>query len=238
LELVKGAPALRRNYLDSILIRLDKTYSHELNRYERTLKQRNALLKRINEGLSRKDELEIWDAELEKHALILWEKRTVLIKEIQSFFETKYRKISKKEDKVYLEYMPKKDTEDFSADLRRRWEKDIVIGSTTVGPHRDDFIVYLNDKEASEYASQGETRSLVLSLKFSEIKILEAKHNTNVTLLMDDVFSELDHIRQQALLDLSLSRQTFITTTHIDEYIKISEENLYRIKSGKLITER
>ena len=233
LEVIRGAPGKRRNYLDSVLVRLDKEYAFQLGQYEKALKQRNVLLKGINDGSSSYEQLDIWNNLLNEYAQPLWEKREVLLNGFQEKIADIYTRLAKKDSSVRIEYQKKCESDDFIADLKAREQRDILLGSTSVGPHRDDFALYLNDHESAEFASQGETRSLILALKYCEIEALESQHGHSIVLLLDDVFSELDLERQGALLELAQERQTFITTTHLDDALPVLGK-VYEVKEGEI----
>lgn len=233
LEIIRGAPQMRRDYLDALLIRLDKNYAHQLQKYEKVLKQRNALLKQISRERKGREELKTWNPLLKEYAEMIWEKRQELLEKIQERLEPAYDSIAQKKDQVSIKYEPKRDSANFLHDLEKREEKDIILGSTSAGPHRDDFFLFLNQKLASHFASQGETRSLVLALKYIEIALLEERYQEKTTLLLDDVFSELDEARQKALLDLSTQRQTLITTTHLT--FPVSEQKVFWVERGKIL---
>lgn len=233
LEVVRGSPSIRRNYIDSLIIRLDKSYAYDLQHYEKILRQRNALLKKMQENNNAEGQLDVWDEALAKNAQPIWEKRKntleIFIKKLKKF----YKDLSLKDHDVDIDYITKGSPKTFSEELKERRKKDIIIGSTTAGPHRDDILMYLNKKLVSEFASQGETRSLMLSSTLSEVEMIEEMHGEKVTLLLDDVFSELDLNRQKALINLAKDRQTFITSTHIED-IDLKGK-IYKIEKGKAL---
>ena len=233
LLLIKGAPLLRRSFLNDLLVRVDTIYAECLYEYEKILKQRNALLKQIQKNEAKETDLEVWDLPLEKNAQIIWQKRESLLEKIEKEIQKNYFNISQQQKRITLKFCKKIDSNNFLDDLKKRWKKDVLLGTTTVGPHRDDFMISLNSHNANSYASQGEVRSLVLSLKLAEITVLEKKIQDNVTLLLDDVFSELDENRQQSLLALISSRQTFITTTSAHNF-KI-KGSFFQIQQGRII---
>ncbi len=234
LDLIKGSPGIRRDYLDSVLIRLDKHYAYEINIFEKILKHRNALLKKIQNRTSKIDEIEVWDKHFYEKSQPIWEKRFNLIQKIKEKLEDKYQLISSKKEHLSIIYEKKSDSENFLNDLKKRIERDIILGSTSIGPHRDDFQILLNKSNSSEFASQGEVRSIVLALKLLEVDLIEKEHDAKVTLLLDDVFSEIDLSRQKALLDLLKSRQGFITTTHLEENLERNTKKIFQVKDGHI----
>jgi DNA replication and repair protein RecF len=232
LIVLRGSPSVRRNYLDSLIIRLDTSYAYVLQKYEQTLRQRNALLKKISENPSNENQLDFWDETLAEKAFFIWEQRVKVIKEFEIIVQKTYKNLSFKDHIVNIEYILKGTPENFIQELKDQRKKDVIVGSTTLGPHRDNILFYLNEKLAADFASQGEIRSLMLSCTFAELEMIEKQNKCSAVLLLDDVLSELDNERQQALLDLTKNRQTFITGTSL-ENIDFSEK-IYTIADGKL----
>nr|HPO05842.1 DNA replication and repair protein RecF [Candidatus Gracilibacteria bacterium] len=210
-EFFFGSPASKRDYWDNLLSQLNNTYYTTLSRYEGVLKQRNRLLKQIREGLARKSELTAWDQELIPLGDLLWQMRQELAENWRLKISNYYQKLSQNTDLVDLAYKPKRDTLNWGEDLLKRQNKDILLASTTVGPHRDEWEWLIRGRSAREFASQGEQRSLILAAKLLEIQELESQFGKPAILLLDDVFSELDENRQLALAELCRGRQTFLS---------------------------
>jgi DNA replication and repair protein RecF len=224
----------RRNYLDALLIRLDKEYASLLRRYEKAVKQRNALLKSLQENPSLEAELSSWDAlvyELARPLVIL---RKSLIQELLPFVQKFAKKISPEMSEVFLEYTEKHPLDSFQEGLLERRKKDIILGVTTIGPHRDSFEYFLRGKNAQQFSSQGEKRTLILALKLAEIELLEQKKGQKSLLLLDDVFSELDLKRQSALLEVFSNHQVCVSVTHIDESIFLKNAKVIEVEKGRL----
>lgn len=230
--LIKGKPSIRRSYLDSLLIRLDKQYARVLQKFERSLRHRNALLKKIQGSKVAISELDIWDEKFYESSQEVWSKRMELIEKISDDLQKNYQKISDSLHDLKIVYQKKQDSDDFMQDLKNRRNKDIILGTSTIGPQRDSMEFFLAEKSAHMFASQGESRSIVLALKLSEIAILERNYHKKVVLMLDDVFSELDITRQSALLKLIKDRQTCITTTHLDDSLNLGEIKVFEVKSG------
>jgi len=234
LRIISDAPQNRRSFLDSLLIRIDKKFAFDLNNYQKIVKQRNALLKKINEWKLKIEQLNIWDEQLINFALLILEKRVKLIEDLKSQTSSFYKIISKKNKKMTIEYYTNLDEiskEWIRKKLKERIQRDLILWSTSVWPHRDDLKIYLDWKEMKEFASQWEIRTWILSLKYSEIEILKKK-TENITLLLDDVFSELDEERQKSLIELSKEYQTIITSTHMPEWL--SWEKIIKIKNWEI----
>jgi DNA replication and repair protein RecF len=208
LELVTEAPTLRRKFLDSVLSQVDREYRRALLSYEKGLRQRNRLLLRIREeGLSR-SQLLFWDRLLIKNGDYISTKRAEFIE-----YANSYPSINKMEFK--LEYDKSAISE---ARLEQYAEEEVSAATTLVGPHRDDFIfkVVSNgnkfDRDLSRFGSRGEQRMGILWLKMVELSFIKEKTGERPTLLLDDIFSELDHKHRKIVMDAAKKQQTIITT--------------------------
>jgi len=208
LELVTESPTLRRKFLDSVLSQVDREYRRALLSYEKGLRQRNRLLLRIREeGLSR-SQLLFWDRLLIKNGDYISSKRDEFIE-----YANSYPSINKMEFK--LEYDKSAISE---ARLEQYAEEEVSVATTLVGPHRDDFIfkVVSNgnkfDRDLSRFGSRGEQRMGILWLKMVELSFIKDKTGERPTLLLDDIFSELDHKHRKIVMDVAKKQQTIITT--------------------------
>jgi DNA replication and repair protein RecF len=231
LELVRGSPEIRRNWLDTLLIQLEPVYAHILHQYNQILRQRNAFLKRyINTPeKSLKSELAIWDAQL-----------------VTAGTKVIIRRNSGSSEVLQINYAPNVPLEKtspqelqtaFFAKLQQREFAELHRGITLVGPHRDEVELIINQTPARQYGSQGQQRTLVLALKLAELQLIEEVINEPPLLLLDDVLAELDPSRQNQLLDAIQDRfQTLITTTHLNafdaQWLK-SSQVLY-VNGGKI----
>ena len=227
INMLLQSPANRRRYLDIILCQTDKKYLRAFATYGKVLKQRNALLRACQQAPEAMMQLEYWERELVHHGKFLMEARIHLTQAIAKMLPEYYEAISGKSADVRVEYIasmpPEADEEGLLALLQSQRERDIFLGATTKGPHRDD-LAFLHDERAVEsFASRGDTRSFVLALKLGELAYIEKTTGVPPLLLMDDVFSELDRERQQRLLEnLPPHVQTFITTTHLPEQLDVA----------------
>jgi len=211
LHLLRGSPARRRQFIDHFISQLDPLYYSAIRKYERALKQRNNLLKKPHTA---RDELFIWDITLSEYGAYIIEKRIAFIEQINSRLNEVYNSIAKSNDIVLVHYsntyigdIKQKLLNDFHAHTAR----DMVVGFTGIGPHRHDVVFRFNNLPATDVASRGEVRTIVLAIKFIEVEIIEQITNIKPIILLDDVFSELDEDRQKSLL-LS-SGQVVITST-------------------------
>ena len=249
LELVRGSPEIRRNWLDTLLIQLEPVYAHILHQYHQVLRQRNAFLKRyINTPeKSLQSELAIWDAQLVTAGTRVIIRRDRAIKRLSPIASAWHASISGASEILEINYaanIPLEKTSPqelqgaFFAKLQQRAFAELHRGITLVGPHRDEVELIINQTPARQYGSQGQQRTLVLALKLAELQLIEEVINEPPLLLLDDVLAELDPSRQNQLLDAIQDRfQTLITTTHLSafdvQWLK-SSQVLY-VNAGKIL---
>lgn len=211
------APKWRRRYLDVLLSQLSSDYLKALSRYQSILKQRNALLKNIRDGLAQLDELDLWDEQLAAGAMQIYEARDELIADLVPLLQKYYQAIAHHEDHVEVELvstLSHANEKECLEHLRLGRTQDVGRGMSQFGPHRDDLEFRLNGQDMATFASRGEWRSMVLGLKFAEVQIIKQKTGQSPIVLLDDVFSELDEDRQRDLLGELSDEQIFLTTTH------------------------
>lgn len=215
LALIDGPPDGRRTYLDDLLEQLTPAYGALRRHYRRALSQRNALLKR---GLTIAGSQAFpWNVRLSELGGQIARSRQELIERLQSGASQLYEGLAGLPGRVELAYDSQWHHDHYESLLLRKLEAgletDVMRGFTTAGPHRDDLSVNLNGQPAAATASRGETRSLVLLLKVTELQLLAANRTQPPLLLLDDVFSELDASRRTALTRYLTGYQTFLTTT-------------------------
>ncbi len=232
-------PKLRRRYLDLMLSQLKSDYLIQLMEYNEACKQRNSLLKAIYDGKSKLDELDFWDAKLAQLAFYIIQSRIELIGDLQNLLVEHYQKISQSSDVIELIYKTEFITSSIQ-DILKAYEtnrkRDLIMGQTTIGPHRDDLQFFINSKDMAFFSSRGEWRSLILALKFSEITLIKKRTGETPILLLDDVFSELDADRQKYLFRACEGVQTFISTTHKEFVDSIPIENeLFYLDNGVIV---
>jgi DNA replication and repair protein RecF len=232
MQLISGSPSLRRQYMDRTLIQLDRQYLESFATYQKLLKQRNALLKQIQQRVSKEWELDMWDARLVTEAEVIWQKREAFIRYLCSVLRDFYKQISGNEENLFLRYNSQQ--ERFAERLTAHRESDIRSGATSIGPHRDDFTLLLDDRDLAEFGSRGECRSAVLSLKLAEIHYIEKQSKSRPLLLLDDVFSELDTSRREKLSALLQGYQSIITTTCADHVSALKNTKIYEVAGGSL----
>ena len=228
LFLVKGAPALRRRYLDAELSQASPAYYGELLRYTRILKQRNAVLKDIRERLAAPDDLPPWDAQLAKSAAYIVTRRIAAVAQLGALSARVQAVLAAGEELALAYEIAGAGAEDFAEDdmteslhvwynkmLCEGRARDIARAATGVGPHLDDLVLRVGGMSLRSYGSQGQQRTGALALKLAELFYLQENIGEAPILLLDDVMSELDVDRRRALLDFIRHEhiQTFITAT-------------------------
>ena len=227
IQILKGGPQNRRKFLDMMISQLKPNYMYHLNLYLKTLEQRNNYLRQIKEEKKDENLLDIWDEKLVEHANIIYQYRNEFIKEIHS-------EITNHKEEIEIEYLSECQTkEKYLSLLKERRKLDIIKGFTTKGIHRDEFVISINGKQLDIYGSQGQHRTAILSLKLSELNIIEDEIGEEPILLLDDFMSELDKKRIQNFLEKIEKAQVIITCTE-----KISIENkkilIYNVKDGSI----
>ena len=215
LRLLHGSPTRRRQFIDRFIGQLNPLYGPVLRKYERALKQRNNLLKN---AYIQDDELFAWNVALAEHGAYIIEQRIAFIEQINQNLAGLYQDIAGTHDDISIHY-----SHTFVGDIKQKLlnelhahlERDRYLGNTSVGPHRHDVIFNINNSPALSTASRGEARTIVLALKFLEVAIIEQLTGKSPIVLLDDVFSELDAQRQQALSERIEGYQIIMTSTHI-----------------------
>lgn len=197
LELIKGIPSIRRQFLDIEMSQKDKSYLFVLSKYKQILKQRNALLKNLT---LRDDQtfLNIITKQLAVEADLLISERTKFIRELDEAFKAHFKRFNPV-DEVDIIYQPNTSLNALEQVLNDKKDKDIITQTTNYGPHRDDFILKFNGQDAKTNASQGQQRLMVLSIKLALLNLIKDK-NKEVVLLLDDVLSELDDVKKEQLI--------------------------------------
>ena len=254
LQIVKGSPALRREFINREFYQFSRVYHKYYLMYQHLLKQRNSYLKDMRKNP--KDEmslayLETITSQLVKVAMYITKERVSFVHEISTLTYRNMLNISNGQETLKIKYKSSvleslniTDVNDINFTeenlvkvMMNKSFDDIMRGSTKIGPHQDDLEFYINDLDAKMYASQGQQRSIVLSLKLAEINYLKSKTGTYPILLLDDVLSELDKNRQLKLLDaINENVQTFITTPSISDIKEdlLKKAKVFKIENGNI----
>jgi len=224
LRLLRASPTHRRDYLDTLLAKSQPDFTWLKHQFERVLLQRNNILKRRLPPAQRDDQLFVWDIKFAELAEQIVRRRQELVAHFAAHMSDVYSTIARRDHTVALTYESTVPGEDYRNNalklLQANTQHDSDRGFTTVGPHRDELIVQLDGATAATSASRGEMRSLLLALKIIELRMLHEHFDGAPLLLLDDVFSELDASRRQALAQLAKDYQTLITTTDADAIVE------------------
>ncbi|MCB1258007.1 MAG: DNA replication and repair protein RecF, partial [Microthrixaceae bacterium] len=232
LDIVKGGPALRRGLVDQLLISMDPRHDALRSGFEKALRQRNALLKQVHGKLddSASVTLDVWDAKLVEMGEALASKRIELLSTMAPFVERAYGDIAGVTVDVGVDYKSSWHDIGLVEALKAARVDDLRRGVTTVGPHRDDIELTIDEMPARTHASQGEQRTLALGLRLAGHRLLSDTHGSPPVLLLDDVFSELDDQRTEALLAAVPQGQRIITTAtdpptsvHTDQLLLVTD---------------
>lgn len=237
LKIVSASPDKRRDFMDTDISELSGSYYNLIQRYNKVLLQRNKLLKTERDRALLLAQIGVWDEQLAQIASLIIKTRKSFIEKLKVPAKEALKYISSSKDDLEIEYVGVKGTsaeeikEELLKSLKFNLERDIELGYTSVGPHRDDIYFGLNGKDARNFASQGQQRSIVLALKFAELEIFEKELGEEPILVLDDVFSELDTTRQRRLYEKMSKYQTIITGTQF-KFKPASNYETIRVKEG------
>ncbi len=240
LKLVQDAPEDRRRFLDISLSQISRGYFYALQKYKKILSQRNNLLKSEDRDMIL-DTLPVWDVSLAAAGAKIVYLRNDFIKTLSPLATESHAAISDGEEELSVEcdYKYEGGEEDICEQLKNalkeRMEKDIELGYTTVGPHRDDLKIKVNGTDVRVFGSQGQQRTAALSLKIAETEIFRQKFGEYPVLILDDALSELQRSRREKLLSVAEKMQTIITCTEPEMIENHGKYNNIRIKNGEII---
>ena len=236
LNIIKNGPSERRRLVDRILCEIDRIYMSDLTQYGKCLNQRNRLLHDLYFNPSLESELPVWDEQLVNYGCRIIAKREEFVRMLENIASEIHAELTGEKEKLTLVYEPNVTVEEFADKVARSRDADRKIKSTTVGPHRDDVCIKVNDMDLRLYGSQGQQRTTAISLKLSEIRIIEERIRNKPVLLLDDVLSELDRDRQNYLLGNIRDIQTLITCTGLDEFVqnRFEADRTFRVVSGEI----
>ena len=237
LGIVKNGPAERRRFMDMELCQLDAAYLHDLNQYNKTVENRNRLLRDMYQFPDLQDTLGVWDAQLVSYGRRIIESRRRFIEDLNHIVGEIHGKLSGNREHLVIQYEPNAEADELEEKLLRNRERDIRMKMTSTGPHRDDFSFMDKETDLRRYGSQGQQRTCALSLKLSEIDLVKRIIGHRPVLMMDDVLSELDSGRQNYLLGTIGGIQTFITCTGLDEFVnnRFQIDRVFRIENGACV---
>jgi DNA replication and repair protein RecF len=250
INIVSGAPALRRRYLDVTNSQVDRRYLRALQRYQRVLWQRNRLLRLISLHQAKEDELAFWDAELVENGSYLMQGRQEMVAALNELAGTIHQDLSDERTPLTVTYVRSTEREkrpgsgdsgpsheDLGRALEAARTKELALGMTLVGPHRDDLRFTVQDVDMSVYGSRGQQRVVALALKLAEARFMHDRTGEDPVLLLDDVLSELDagH-RSHLLASVAAYRQVLMTTTDLDHFDPgfLERAALYHVSGGRI----
>lgn len=243
LNLIKGGPIERRKFINMALCQLRPKYANILSEYNKVLFQRNALLKDLTHHSELYDTLDIWDDKLSYLSAVITIQRIKYLSEIEPFIKDIYKGISSDREKIELIYesafkFQSTDTDSLKEEFRDALiagrKEDILSGSTSIGPHRDDILVTLDNLSVKSFGSQGQQRSCALALKLSEAAVIKKITGKQPIALLDDVMSELDINRQDYILNHIDGWQVFITCCEPSSILKAQGGKIFEIREGRL----
>ncbi len=241
LKIVSESPAERREFMDTDISQLSGSYYSLVQRYSKVLFQRNKLLKTVHNKEILSDQIDVWDEQLASLASLIIRTRKNFISKISKPANQTMKHISKDADELKISYVGAKgeSAEEIKSELLKslkfNLDKDMELGYTSIGPHRDDLRFDLNGVDAKNFASQGQQRSIVLALKLAEMQVFEDELGEKPVLVLDDVFSELDSARQKKLYQKFEGCQVLMTGT----VFKFKPNNDYleiKVKGAKIKT--
>lgn len=240
LKLVQESPEDRRRFLNVSLSQMSKNYFYALQRYNKILSQRNNLLKDPLKDVIR-ETLPVWDKQLCDQAAKIIKARNAFLTELSPITQEKHAFLSDGKELLEMKtesgYYGSEEEISFAMyeDLKTGLEKDMRLGFTTIGPHRDDIKFLLNGLDARVYGSQGQQRTVALALKLAETETFKNRFGEYPILILDDVLSELDKKRQRKLIKSVENIQTVFTATGYDRSVfRNNEINRIVIENGKI----
>lgn len=250
INIIKGGPDKRRKFLDNLIGPLKPKYIDSLSRYYKILNQRNSALKKIASELDKGKDLsdlntsiiDVLNEQLIDEATTIYNYRLEYIEKINKFINLIHQKyiISKMQENIEIKYISiLKNKDKFVKQLNNNLKRDIFIGHTSLGIHRDDFEILLNDRNIQKYGSQGQQKSTILSLKIAELEILKNETKEIPILILDDFMSELDSKRVDRFFKNMEETQIFITSTSkisLKKYIKEDKDKETKIKYIKVVS--
>lgn len=239
LKIIKDSPGVRRKFIDMELCQLNPKYYYNLVQYNKVLNERNSILRNKNIN---KDILDVYDMQLVEFGYNIIIDRLEYIQKLNKYSAKIHSDITSGKEKIEFKYISTiKDLENIKENfyllLEKNRSRDCERGITSVGPHRDDFTVLINDIDTKSYGSQGQQRTAVLTIKFSSLKIIKELTGEHPVLLLDDVLSELDFSRKRYILSTIGDIQTIITCTGIEDLYEYLDDKskVFKVKVGEIL---
>jgi len=253
MEMIDGPPSLRRRYLDITISQVDGGYLRALQRYAKVVLQRNHLLKRVQEGSARREELAFWSQELVREGSYIVRARALTVASLGPLAVAAHAALTEGQEELALVYQPQLggavdglqasslgqgELATAFAQVIGRWgEREIGAGVSLLGPHRDDLLFHLNGISAATFASRAQQRTITLALRLAEARYLLERRGESPVLLLDDVLSELDGRRRAAVLAaIADYEQVLVTATELDRFLAdfLEGATLFQVAGGSL----
>jgi DNA replication and repair protein RecF len=232
INIINGTPDFRRRFFDSVISKLDTSYFETLNEFKKILASRNTLLKKLKNDSHDLHQLDVWDTLFSDKASFIITKRYAFMEKFNGVFRDIYSRIAADDEPPHIDYCCTTGMDDSTAihdRLIKMRNRDLALGSTGIGPQRDDFILENNaGNRFTNYASQGQRRTAAVTLKVAECVIIEEEKGKKSIILVDDIFSELDEKRRSTLIDiLRRGNQILFTMVHFDP-VKLNKFGHYK----------
>ena len=247
-DLVRGAPVERRRFMDVALCQLDHWYCRAVSRYNKVLSQRNALLRTLREEGGDPDQLFSWDKWLTEEGSLIVSQRRSLLSALNELVWERHHLVTGGTERLQLEYVPGLDLtgamtrdevkEFFHEQLAVNRDREIAAGMTLFGPHRDNFLFLVAERDLRVFGSRGQQRTAALSLRLAQVAFMTNALGASPVLLLDDVMSELDFTRREALLHvIDEVEQVIITTTDWADLSPgfLEGADCYRVVEGRVL---
>lgn len=245
LSLIKDGPSGRRRFLDTALCQLKPSYAKHLAGYRRALLQRNALLKDLHLSPQLYDILDSWDDQLARYSASVISERLKYIEILSQYSKKIYAGISENKESFSVTYS-RNDITDINISvndlynlererIKNARKEDVLYKTTTIGPHRDDLDIFINNVSARSFGSQGQQRSCALALKLGESEIIKKITGETPVALLDDVMSELDEKRQDYVLNHINDRQVFLTCCDPSQVLRLCGGKSFMINGGEIV---
>lgn len=235
LRLLTDGPNLRRKFLDTALCQLYPAYIEILRKYTRAVTQRNKIIKDYKYDSTVSIMLDVFEEEIADNGEKIISYRNNYIKKINQFLPLIYDGISNGKEILDMDYLESINGENLREELKKSRKEDMYSCVTSVGPHRDDILFKINGINARSFGSQGQKRSVALSVKLAEAKIIEKDVGESPVLLLDDIMSELDPKRQDFILNHIEGMQTFLTCCDPSNFKNLKAGKVFSVKEGKII---
>lgn len=236
LSLVKDGPSVRRSFIDTAISQIQPSYVGLLQKYNSILSQRNALIKNAYFQRDVFDStVEYWSEQLAEYAERISKKRAWYTSMLSEYSNSLIGDMTSGKEQLKISYRSEKSKDEYFAELCSNHDREIKYGSTLYGVHKDDLDIMLCGRDARSFASQGQQRSIALTLKLSEGEISRKECGSYPVFLLDDVLSELDAKRREYILSGLSDRQTFITSCSTDDFNGLSNALTYTVKQGNFV---